>query len=103
MTIVERNNKLKHFITCLKCRVSGKNCDDNCPTQYAAGNMGEIIENLEAISKAMEQEPIESVLDDIKAEIKRKTNSGQWSDAVIFGMQKAIAIIDKYKAESEGE
>lgn len=49
----------------------------------------------------IEQEPCESVLDDIKAEIKRKTNSGQWSDAVIFGMQKAIAIIDKYKAGSE--
>ena len=57
MTIAERNNKLKHFITCLKCEVSGKVCDDNCSTQYDAGNMGEIIENLEAISKALEQEP----------------------------------------------
>jgi len=59
MTIAERNNKLKHFITCLKCEVSGKVCDDNCSTQYDAGNMGEIIENLEAISKALEQEPME--------------------------------------------
>lgn len=57
MTIAERNKKLKHFITCLKCEVSGKPCDDNCPTQYEAGNMGEIIENLEAISKLLEQEP----------------------------------------------
>ena len=57
MTKEERNNKLKHFITCLKCEVSGKCCDDNCSTQYDAGNMGEIIENLEAISKALEQEP----------------------------------------------
>ena len=57
MNIAERNNKLKHFITCLKCEVSGKCCDDNCSTQYDAGNMGEIIENLEAISKALEQEP----------------------------------------------
>ena len=57
MTIAERNNKLKHFTTCLKCEVSGKCCDDNCSTQYDAGNMGEIIENLEAISKALEQEP----------------------------------------------
>ena len=56
MTIAERNNKLKHFITCLKCEVSGKCCDVNCSTQYDAGNMGEIIENLEAISKALEQE-----------------------------------------------
>ena len=62
MTIAERNNKLKHFITCLKCEVSGKCCDDNCSTQYDAGNMGEIIENFEAISKALEQE---SVLDKI--------------------------------------
>ena len=57
MTIAERNNKLKYFITCLKCEVSGKCCDLNCSTQYDAGNMGEIIENLEAISKALEQEP----------------------------------------------
>ena len=57
MTIEERNIKLKYFITCLKCDVSGKCCDENCPTQYQAGNMGEIIENLEAISKILEQEP----------------------------------------------
>lgn len=57
MTIAERNNKLKHLITCMKCEVSGKECDNNCSTQYDAGNMGEIIENLEAISKALEQEP----------------------------------------------
>ena len=37
-----------------------------------------------------------SVLEDIKAEIKRKANSGQWSDATVYGMQKAIAIIDKH-------
>lgn len=52
----ERNNKLKHFITCMKCEVSGKCCDENCPIQYDAGNMGEIIENLEEISKILEKE-----------------------------------------------
>lgn len=62
MTISERNNKLKHFINCLKCEVSGKNCDVNCSTQYDAGNMGEIIENLEAISKALNQEPCEDCI-----------------------------------------
>ncbi len=98
MTITERNNKLKHFITCLKCEVSGKCCDVNCATQYDAGNMGEIIENLEAISKALEQEP---VLDKIRDEIERKAHSGQWSDATMYGMLKTVAIIDKYKAESE--
>lgn len=30
-----------------------------------------------------------------REEIVRKMNSGQWSDAVIFGMAKAIVIIDK--------
>ena len=56
MTIAERNNKLKHFIACLKCKVSGKSCDVNCSVQYDAGNMRDIIENLEAISKVIEQE-----------------------------------------------
>lgn len=55
MTRKERNNKLKHLITCMKCEVSGKCCDENCPTQYEAGNMGEIIEGLEEISKILEQ------------------------------------------------
>lgn len=57
MTREEINTKLKALIACMKCEVSGKPCDDNCPTQYEAGNMGEIIENLEAISKVLEQEP----------------------------------------------
>lgn len=58
MTIAERNNKLKHLIDCLKCRVSGRPCHEDCSIQYDAGNMGEIIENLEAISEILEQEPI---------------------------------------------
>lgn len=62
MTREERNIKLKHLITCMKCEVSGKVCDENCPTQYAAGNMGEIIENLEAISEIMEQTPCEDAI-----------------------------------------
>lgn len=62
MTREERNIKLKHLITCMKCEVSGNVCDDNCPTQYEAGNMGEIIENLETISKMLEQEPCEDAI-----------------------------------------
>ena len=46
----------------MKCEVSGKVCDENCPTQYEAGNMGEIIENLEAISEIMEQQPCEDCI-----------------------------------------
>lgn len=83
MTIAERNNKLKHFITCLKCEVSGKCCDDNCSTQYDAGNMGEIIENLEAISKALEQEPY--------------TNVGKYKDAI-----SRQAVRDTIFAECSG-
>lgn len=56
MITEERKLKLKNLITCMKCEVSGKVCDANCPTQYDAGNMGEIIENFEWISKLLEQE-----------------------------------------------
>jgi len=62
MTREERNIKLKHLITCMRCEVSGKVCDENCSTQYECGNMGEIIENLEAISKIMEQEPCDDAI-----------------------------------------
>ena len=105
MTIAERNNKLKHFITCLKCEVSGKCCDNNCSTQYDAGNMGEIIENLEAISKALEQE---SVLDKIRAEIKALSpeptaydvvDGNPIKDAVWETLADVLNIIDKYKAD----
>ena len=41
------------------------------------------------------------VLDKIRVEIERKAHSGQWSDATMYGMLKAVAIIDKYKAEIE--
>ena len=40
-------------------------------------------------------------LDKIRAEIERKANSGQWSEAVVYGMAKAITIIDKYRGEQE--
>ena len=54
MTIEERVEKLRNLITCMKCEVSGKVCDLNCPTQYDAGNMGEIIENLDEIVKLLD-------------------------------------------------
>ena len=40
-------------------------------------------------------------IEDIKAEISRKANSGQWSEATIYGMQKALAIIDKHISGKE--
>lgn len=39
--------------------------------------------------------PIKSV-DGLIKEINRKANSGQWSDATVYGMRKAIAIIKEY-------
>ena len=42
-------------------------------------------------------------LDDVKTEINRKANSGQWSDATVYGMKKALAIIDKHIADMRGE
>ena len=61
--------------------------------------------------QALDQEPSKTdilekyradVLDKVRAEIVQKANSGQWSEATIYGMKKSIAIIDKYKTESEG-
>ena len=46
-------------------------------------------------------QPRSEVLDKIRDEIERKAHSGQWSDATMYGMLKAVAIIDKYKTESE--
>lgn len=62
MTTEDRNNKLKNYITCLKCEVSGNVCDENCSTQYEAGTMGEIIENLETISKVLDQESRKEII-----------------------------------------
>ena len=36
-----------------------------------------------------------SLIDDVKTEIERKANSGQWSEGVIYGMLKAIRILEK--------
>lgn len=93
MTREERVKKLRYLITCMKCEVSGKECDDNCPTQYDAGNMGEIIENLEEIAKALEQQPI---LDKIRADVINIAD-GKKSIKV----RSVLRIIDKHKAESE--
>ena len=95
MTLTERNQKLKHLITCMKCEVSGKVCDENCPTQYDAGNMGEIIENLEAISKILEQG---SVLEKVEADIQSLRGcSCSYSDGIIDDVED---ILDKYKTET---
>lgn len=60
-----------------------------------------IMTMLKGLMPVTPRESIKPVLEYIKAEIKHKANSGQWSDVVIFGMQKAVAIIDKHMGESE--
>lgn len=66
MTREERIEKLRHLITCMKCEVSGKPCNNNCSTQYNAGNVGEIIENLEEIVKVLEQEPCDMTAEEYR-------------------------------------
>lgn len=57
--------------------------------------------NKPCISSGVCEHDKNKVLDKIRAEIERKAHSGQWSDATMYGMLKAVAIIDKYKAETE--
>lgn len=56
--------------------------------------------NKPCVSEGVCREDKIQVLDKIRAEIERKAHSGQWSDATMYGMLKAVAIIDKYRAES---
>ena len=67
-------------------------------------NMTDQISN-EAYKQIMiatqDENEVGEVLYKIRAEIERKANSGQWSEAVVYGMKKSIVIIDKYRAESE--
>ena len=46
---------------------------------------------------------LDKILDEIRGEIEREAHSGQWSDAVMYGMIKAGDIIDRYRIESEDE
>ena len=60
--------------------------------------------DIDAIVKAINdgwELRVNEILDKIRAEIERKAHSGQWSDATMYGMLKAVAIIDKYKADRE--
>ena len=46
---------------------------------------------------------LDDVIAEIKGEISRKANSGQWSEATIFGFTKAVAIIDKHIGKESEE
>lgn len=47
------------------------------------------------ITKKHEDCPLKSV-DGLIEKIDKKANSGQWSEATVYGMKKAIAIIKEY-------
>lgn len=57
-------------------------------------------DDLDVLTDAEKKHVINNVLSKIRAEIERKAHSGQWSDATMYGMLKAVAVIDKYRAES---
>ena len=68
---------------------------------------------IDSASKALEQEPQECLptvdaiprerIEQMVTEIERKANSGQWSEATVYGMKKAVAIIHKYTKEQNNE
>ena len=62
MELNDAIKRMENVIICEKCHVSGKECKDDCPTQYYAGTVGECIEAMETIldfvkrNKGSEQE-----------------------------------------------
>lgn len=49
MQLNEAIKRMDNVIICEKCHRSGKECNDNCPTQYEAGTVEECIEAMETI------------------------------------------------------
>lgn len=84
----------KYINALRKCAIEHDN--DRTPTGHII--VSDLCRDTTNLLEALEQE---SVLDKIRDEIERKAHSGQWSDATMYGMLKAVAIIDKYKIESE--
>lgn len=49
MKLDEALKRLEKTVICEKCQISGKECKENCPTQYEAGTVGELVEALETV------------------------------------------------------
>ena len=62
MKLDEALKRLEKADVCEKCHMSGKECKEDCPTQYEAGTVKEIVEALE------------TVLDYCRAELKGENN-----------------------------
>ena len=70
--------------------------------EYATDRECEMVELIiSGIQHLPSIQPKTDILDKIRAEIEHKAHSGQWSDATMYVLLKAVAIIDKYKTESE--
>ncbi len=52
--------------------------------------------------KRSEHCPLKSI-DGLIEKIDKKSNSGQWSEATVYGMKKAIAIIKEYCGMEDAE
>lgn len=63
----------------------------------------EIKDIQELQAKARKYDELKVAVEKIKEEIQRKANSGQWSEATIYGMNKSISIIDKHLKEVEND
>ena len=71
-------------------------CCEDCAEEHR-----QLAEWLKDYKRLLEQPPLEKVFGEIKAEISRKANSGQWSESTVYGMQKAVAIIDSHISGKE--
>lgn len=66
----------------INCGISNESCDNCLECAKEHRQLAEWLKKLLAYEEAEE-------------EIKRKMHSGQWSDAVVYGMSKATVIIKK--------
>lgn len=49
MKLDEALKRLEKAVVCERCHISGKECKEDCPTQYEAGTVAELIEAMEII------------------------------------------------------
>ena len=98
MTNIEALKMLKAKRECiLKWIDPSGGCNDDkcdgCDLNYEQGRMGEQAEALHIAIESLE------AWEKVKEEIQRKANSGQWSEATTYGMNKSISIINKHLSE----
>lgn len=91
---MESDKALQMLLDCADKTLDEQSCADKTLDQQPS------FINKPCISEGVCREDKIQVLDKIRAEIERKAHSGQWSDATMYGMLKAVAVIDKYRAES---